>query len=95
MDRIEEEGKIKERRPTEINEKLEKSRNKAGTVKQTMWSVHCFQTWCAKKDLTIDFKTISKMELKQALCHFYATVKNFKCMLYTLNVADKIHCLEE
>lgn len=24
-------------------EELEKSRNEAGTVKQIMWSVHCFQ----------------------------------------------------
>lgn len=42
MDRIEEEGK-EERRLAEItereNEELEKSGNKDGTVKQTVWSV--------------------------------------------------------
>lgn len=39
-------------------------------------SVRCFQNWCAEKDLAIDFKTITKIDLNQALRHFYATVKN-------------------
>ena len=43
-----------------------------------MWSIHCFQSWCAQKDLAIDFKSITKMELNQALRQFYATVKNRK-----------------
>ena len=47
MDRIEEEEK-KARRHTEDNdreiEELEKSRNEAGTVTQTNWSICCFQT---------------------------------------------------
>lgn len=43
-----------------------------------MWSVPCFQTYCAEKDMTIDFKTITKMELNQAFCQFYAIGKNGK-----------------
>ncbi len=31
-----------------------------------------------KKNLTVDHKTITKLELNQALCQFYATVKNRK-----------------
>ncbi len=76
MDGMEEEDK-KERRHAEINERkteeLEKSRNEAGTVKQTMWAIRCFQTLCAEKDLTVDLKTITEMELNQALRQFYAT----------------------
>ncbi len=51
MDRMEEEEK-KERRHAEINERdteeLEKSRNKAETIKQTLWSVRYFQS-CTQK----------------------------------------------
>ena len=50
----------------------------AGTLKQTGWSVRCFQTWCAEKDLAVDFKTVSKEELNQVLRRFYASVKNAK-----------------
>ncbi len=50
MDRMEEKEK-KERRHSEINERdieyLEKSRNEVATIKQLMWSVCCFQSWCA------------------------------------------------
>ncbi len=55
-------------------EELEKSRNvtvkRYGTVKQTLWSLRHFQTWCAKKDLAIDFKSIPKIPISPSvLCH--------------------------
>ncbi len=75
MNRMEEEEK-EERRHADINErdteKLEKSRNKAGTIKQTLWLVRYFQTWCDEKDLATGFKSIKKMELNQSLHQFYA-----------------------
>ncbi len=77
-DRMEEGGKKKKRRHAEINERdaeeLEKSRNVAGTL----WSVRYSQTSCAKKDLAVDFKSITKMELNQSLSQIYATVENGK-----------------
>lgn len=51
-------------------EELEKSRNEAGTIKQTMWSICCFQTWCVKR-YGCSF-LISKIDINQALsvlCH--------------------------
>ncbi len=63
-------GREKEKRHVEImwrdTEELQKSRNKGGTIKQMLWSVCCFQTWC-KKDLAIGFKSITTMELNQSL----------------------------
>lgn len=67
-------------------EELEKSKNEVGTVKQTMWSVRCFQTWCEEKELDIDFKTLTKAELIQALCQFYATVEKRKRKRTVLSV---------
>lgn len=76
---MEEEDK-EESRHAEISkrdgEELEKSRNEAKLVKKTMWSVYCFQTWCVEKDLAIDFKSITKIELNQPPRQFYSTVKN-------------------
>ncbi len=76
----------KERRHAEINERdieyLEKSRNEVATVTQTMWSVRCFQSWCAEKKETGDFQSIGKTELNQILRQFYATVKNGKGEAY-------------
>ncbi len=80
MDRMEEEEEkkgdtLKLMRDTE---ELEKSRNEAKTVKQTLRSVCCFQTWCAEKNLAIDFKSISKMKPNQSLRQCYVTVRNGK-----------------
>ncbi len=80
-DRMETKDK-KERRHAEINERdteeWEKSRNEVGTIKQMFWSVCCFQTWCAEKNLAIDFKSVTKMEVHQYLRQFYATLRNGK-----------------
>ena len=58
----------KEKRHGDIGEDeleaLEKSRNEPGTVKQTNWSMRCFQTWCDEKTVVIDFTKITKSELK-------------------------------
>lgn len=43
-----------------------------------MWDVLCFESWCAEKDLAIDFKTITKTDLNQVLHYVYATMKNRK-----------------
>ncbi|XP_055076574.2 zinc finger MYM-type protein 4 isoform X2 [Misgurnus anguillicaudatus] len=80
MDRTDEEDKQQRHGETDEKEieELEKSRNEIATIKQTMWSVRCFQTWCDEKNLAIDFNTTTKSELNQALQQFYATVKNAK-----------------
>ncbi len=78
MDRMQEENQKKERRHTEINETLKScksQKNEAGTVKQTLWAVHCFQIWGAEKFLATDFKSIIKMELDQSLRQFCAIVE--------------------
>lgn len=75
MDTIERKIKIEWRR-IEINkreiEELKKKKKEAEAVKP-------FQTWCVVNYyLAIDFKTITKLELNQALCQFDATVRNRK-----------------
>ncbi|XP_076842064.1 uncharacterized protein LOC143486104 isoform X4 [Brachyhypopomus gauderio] len=76
------EEKEKVRRHAEINDReievLETFRNEEATVKQTMWAVRCFQTWCAEKNISVNFKKLTKSELNQILRQFYATVKNGK-----------------
>ena len=85
----EEEPDVKTTRHISMGEKeldqLELSRNEAGTVKQTNWSVKCFQTWCAQKNVIINLKTISKENLNQILRHFYATVRNAKGESYSVS----------
>ncbi len=75
-------GREKGQRHAEIHEgdtkELKKSRNEAGAITQTLWSVQYFQTWCAEKDVAVDFKSITKMELNQSLRQFNATVRNGK-----------------
>lgn len=89
MDRKEKKDQ-KQRRHAEINEgeieDMEKSRNEISTHKQTMWSVCCFESWFAKKRMVIDFKTVTKTDLNQALRQFYASVKNGKGEPYTFSI---------
>lgn len=57
-----------------------------------MWSTCCLQTCCAEKDLSIDFKTITKMDQNQTVCQIYATVKNGKgCSLCFWHHTIKTH----
>ena len=56
-----------------------------GTVKTTTWAVNCFNSWCAEKKVTIDFKTVGKSQLIDDLKQFYATVKNAKGEEYGLS----------
>ena len=80
------------RRHADINDNelqaLEMSRNEKATVKQTQWAVRCFQTWCTEKEVAIDFKTVTKMDLNQTLRHFYASVKNTKGEHYGFGFAS-------
>lgn len=57
----------------------EKLKNwKSQEIKLGLWYVLCFQTWSTEKDLAIYFKTMTKIDLSQALCQFYGTMKNVK-----------------
>ena len=88
LEQDEEEPDVKTRHIS-IGEKeldaLEVSHNEAGTVKQTNWSVRCFQSWCAQKNITVDLKTVSKADLNQTLRQFYATVRTAKGEPYSVS----------
>ena len=88
IDRMEEKELKKTRHAEKTEAEIEalaKARNEAGTIKQTMWAVRCFQSWCAEKAIEMDLKTVTKSDLNQTLRHFYATVKNGKGEPYGLS----------
>ena len=63
IDRMEEKELKKTRHAEKTEAEIEalaKARNEAGTIKQTMWAVRCFQSWCAEKAIEMDLKTVIK-----------------------------------
>ena len=61
----------------ELNE-LQTSVVPQNTKNATEWGINVFKTWCAKRSLDIDLKTVSSDVLATNLRRFYAEVKTKK-----------------
>ena len=53
------------------------------TKKCTNWGFHKFQRWAEKRNIVVDFKTITPNELNEILRKFYAEVKSEKGTMLT------------
>ncbi|XP_049889953.1 zinc finger MYM-type protein 2-like [Epinephelus moara] len=66
-------------------DELEKTKNEANTVRQTLWAVNCFQTWLRVKSIGINFQSIEKAELNEVLRQCYGSVRTTKGELYGIS----------
>lgn len=64
---------------------LEKKQHKNNTVWQTVWTVNCFKTWIAKKQLCVDLKNIEKSQMNSLLRDFYGSIRTSKGELYGIS----------
>lgn len=67
------------------DDKVEKSKNDANTVRQTTWAWNCFQTWLTLKNLKINFQSVEKTELNAVLRQFYGSTRTTKGELYSIS----------
>nr|XP_055042974.1 uncharacterized protein LOC129429980 isoform X2 [Misgurnus anguillicaudatus] len=64
---------------------LEKTRHENNTVRQTVWTVNCFKSWLAEKQLNIDLKRIEKSQMNSVLRDFYGSIRTNKGELYGIS----------
>lgn len=66
-------------------DKLEKDKNEANTVRQTVWAVNCLKSWLRVKSIALDFQSVEKAELNNILRQFYGSVRTTKGELYGIS----------
>ena len=55
--------------------RLEESAQPGSTVRATNYAVNKLNRWCKKRNITIDWHTVTPSDLNTTLCKFYAEVK--------------------